>query len=54
MNGRDQELPCTPTKPTGNGGTCRVDLDGQMKSEDESEEELPVAKPKRKWNDKIT
>ncbi len=53
MNAPDPVLPCTPPKPTGNGGAGRVDPDGQMESDDDDSYDLKVAKPKRKWNGKM-
>ncbi len=53
MNAPDPDPPCTPPKPTGNGGACRVDPDGQMEPEDDDSYDLQVAKPKRKWNGRM-
>jgi hypothetical protein len=39
MNAPEAELPCTPPKPTGNGGAGRVDPDGQMNSDSEDSDE---------------
>ena len=39
MNAPDAEPPCTPPKPTGNGGAVRVDPDGQMNSDSEDSDE---------------
>ena len=39
MNAPDAEPPCTPPKPTGNGGAGRVDPDGQMNSDSEDSDE---------------
>ena len=55
MNALDDDPPRTPTKPTGNGGACRVDPDGENDSnEQDSDEDLdaPSAKTKKKWNGK--
>ncbi len=49
----DPDPPCTPPKPTGNGGVCRVDLDGQMESEDDDFDGLQGAKPEQKWNGRM-
>jgi hypothetical protein len=53
MNAPDPDPPCTPPKSTGNGGAGQVDPDGQMESEDDDSDDLQVAKPKRKWNNKM-
>ncbi len=45
MNAPDPDPPCTLPKPTGNGGACRVGLDGQMESEDDDYNDLQVVKP---------
>ena len=37
MNARDEQPPCTPTKPTGNAGACRVDPDGEINTGNELE-----------------
>ncbi len=50
MNAPDPEPPCTPPKSTGNGGAGRVDIDGQMESDDDDSDDLQVAKPMWKWN----
>ncbi len=50
MNAPEAVPPCTPPKPTGNGGAGRVDLDGQMNSDSEDSDELQSAMSKRKWN----
>ncbi len=39
MNAPEAEPPCTPPKPTGNGGAGRVDPDGQMNSDSEDSDE---------------
>ena len=55
MNAPEAVQPCTPPKPTGNGGAAggRVDPDDQMESDDDDSYDLQVAKPKRKWNGKM-
>ncbi len=53
MNAPDPDPPCTPPKPTGNGGGCLVNPYGQMESEDDDSYDLLVAKPKRKWNGRM-
>ncbi len=45
MNALDPDPQCTPPKPTGNDGACRVDPDGQMESKDDDADDLQVAKP---------
>ena len=50
MKAPDPEPPCTPPKPTGNGGAGRVDPDGQMNSDSEDLDEPQSAMSKRKWN----
>jgi hypothetical protein len=50
MNAPEAEPPCTPPKPTGNGGACRVDLDGQMNSDSEDSNEQQSLMSKQKWN----
>ncbi len=52
MNAPEAEPPCTQPKPTGNGGACRVDPDGQMNSDSEDSDEPQSAMTKRnlKWN----
>ena len=50
MNAPEAEPPCTPPKPTGNGGAGRVDPDGQMNSDSEDSDEPQSAMTKRKWN----
>jgi hypothetical protein len=50
MNAPDLVPPCTPPKPTGNGGAGRVDPDGQMNSDSEDSDEPQSAMTKRKWN----
>ncbi len=42
MNAHDEEAPCTPTKMTDDELAGRAD--------DDSDDELLSAKPKRKWN----
>ncbi len=51
----DPDPPCTPPKPTGNGGAGRVNPDGHtsMESKDDDSNDLQVAKPKQKWNGKM-
>ena len=49
MNAPDAEPPCTPPKPTGNGGAGRVDPDGQMNSDSEDSDEPQSLMSKRKW-----
>jgi hypothetical protein len=49
-NKADPDPPCTPPKPTGSGGACRVDPDGLVESEEDDSNDLQVAKPRRKWN----
>ena len=53
MNAPDPDPPCTPPKPTGNGGACQVHPDGQMESEDDDSDDLQVAKPKQKWSGRM-
>jgi hypothetical protein len=50
MNAPDPVPPCTPPKPTGNGGAGRVDPDGQKNSDSEDLDEPQSAMSKRKWN----
>jgi hypothetical protein len=50
MNTPDAEPPCTPPKPTGNGGAGRVDPDGQINSDSDDLDEPQSAMSKRKWN----
>ncbi len=50
MNAPEQEAPCTPPKPAGNGGAGRVDPDGQMNSDSDDLDEPQSAMSKRKWN----
>ncbi len=54
MNAPDPDQPCTPPNSTGNGGAGRVDLDGQMETENDDSYDLQVVKPKRngmaRWN----
>jgi hypothetical protein len=45
MNDPDPVPPCTPPKSTGHGGAGRVDLDGQMESDDDDSNVQQVAKP---------
>ncbi len=52
MNARDEEPPCTPPRPTGNGGGGRSLSVGQMNSDEESDADLQDGKKKRKWNDR--
>ncbi len=49
MNAPEAVPPCTPPKATGNGGTGRVDPDGQMNSDSEDSDEPQSAMSKRKW-----
>jgi hypothetical protein len=48
MNARDTEPPCTPPRPTGNGGAGYFESDGEMDSENDSDEDLQASKKKRK------
>ncbi len=48
MNARDAEPPCTPPRPTGNGGPDHSESDSQMDSENDSDEDLQASKKKRK------
>jgi hypothetical protein len=48
MNARDEEPTCTPTKMTNDERADRVEPNGQMDFDDDSDDELPGAKPKRK------
>jgi hypothetical protein len=48
MNARDEEPPCTPPRPTGNGRAGHSESDGQMDSENDSDEDQQDKK--RKWN----
>jgi hypothetical protein len=48
MNACDEEPSCTPPKPTGNCGAGLFELDCQMDSGEDSNEELQAAKKKRK------
>jgi hypothetical protein len=50
MNAPEAEPPCTPPKPTGNGGAGQVDPDGQMNSDSEDSDEPQSLMSKRKWN----
>jgi hypothetical protein len=50
MNARDKEPPCTPPRPTGNGGADYSESDDQMDSENESDEDLQASKKKRKYH----
>jgi hypothetical protein len=47
MNDRDEEPPCTLPRPSGNGG---AESNGAMDSDEDSDEELQVAKKKRTLN----
>ena len=38
MNARDEEPPCTPPRPTDNGGAGHSESDAQMDSENDSDE----------------
>ena len=49
MNIRDAQPPCTPPRPTGNGGAGHSESDGQMDSENDSDEDLQDSKKKRKY-----
>jgi hypothetical protein len=49
MNARDAEPPCTPPRPTGNGGPDHSESDSQMDSENDSDEDLQASKKKRKY-----
>jgi hypothetical protein len=49
MNARDTQPPCTPQRPTGNGGADHSESDGQMNSENDSDEDLKASKKKRKY-----
>jgi hypothetical protein len=50
MNAPEAVPPCTPPKPTGNGGAGRVDPDGEMNSDLEDSDEQQSAMSKRIWN----
>jgi hypothetical protein len=50
MNAPDPVQPCTPPKPTGNGGAGRVDSEGKRNSDSENSDEPQSAMTKRKWN----
>ncbi len=52
MNAPETVPPCTPPKPTGNGGVGRVDQEGTMNSDSENSDEPQSAMTKRKWNDR--
>jgi hypothetical protein len=49
MNARDEEPPCTPPRTTGIAGAGGSESDGQMDSDNESDEELQASKKRRKW-----
>ncbi len=49
MNAPDEEPPCTPPRPTGNGGAGQPESDGEMDSDEVSDEDLQASKKKRKW-----
>jgi hypothetical protein len=50
MNAPDPVPPCTPPKPSGNGGAGRVDPEGKVNSDSENSDEPQSAMTKRKWN----
>ena len=50
MNAPEAVPPCTPPKPTGNGGAGRVDPDGHMNSASEDSDEPQSLMSKQKWN----
>ncbi len=50
MNARDTEPPCTPPRPTDNGGAGHSESDAQMDSENDSDEDQQDGDKKRKWN----
>ena len=49
MNAPDADPPCTPPRPTGNGGASHSESDGQMDSENDSDGDLQDSKKKRKY-----
>ena len=49
MNARDKEPPCTPPRPTGNGGASYSESVGQMDSDEDSDEDLQASKKKIKY-----
>jgi hypothetical protein len=50
MNAPDADPPCTPPRPTANGGAGHSDSDDQMNSENDSDEDQQDGDKKRKWN----
>jgi hypothetical protein len=50
MNASEAVPPCTPLKPTGNGGAGRVDQEGKMNYDSENSDKSQSAMTKRKWN----
>jgi hypothetical protein len=49
MNALDKHPPCTPPRPTGNGGAGHCESDGQMDSENDSDDDLQASKKKSKY-----
>ncbi len=47
-NARDAEPPCTPPRPTDNGGAGHSESDDQMNSENDSDEDQQDGDKKRK------
>jgi hypothetical protein len=47
MNARDEDPPCTPPRPTSNGGAGHSKSVGQMDSDNDSDEDLQASKKKR-------
>ena len=50
MNAPDAVAPCTLPKSTGDGGACRVEPEGKMKTDLEYSDEPQSAMTKREWN----
>jgi hypothetical protein len=51
MNALDEEPPCTPPRPTGDGGAGKSESDGKMDSDEVSNEDLPASKKRRRYCD---
>jgi hypothetical protein len=49
MNACDEEPPCTPPRPIGNGGAGNSKSVGQMESVNDYDEDLQASKKKRMY-----
>jgi hypothetical protein len=49
MSARDEESSCTPPRPTGDGGAGQSESDGEMDSNEVSDEDLQASKKKTRY-----